>query len=108
MAVGHAGFHAELRAHADRCSGLRERATGACLCEHGRMTEPTPHQELHKDGSVRARGQMLDDGMHGYWEWFRLDGSIMRSGSFDRGRQIGVWTTYDRSGAPHKESQFGQ
>ncbi|WP_235560311.1 toxin-antitoxin system YwqK family antitoxin [Microbacterium sp. Leaf288] len=92
----------------DRRSRLRERAAVACLCEHGRMAEPTPHQELHKDGSVRARGQMLDDEMHGYWEWFRLDGSIMRSGSFDRGRQIGVWTTYDRSGAPHKETQFGQ
>ncbi|WP_439593631.1 toxin-antitoxin system YwqK family antitoxin [Microbacterium sp.] len=72
------------------------------------MAEPTPYQELHKDGSVRGRGHMLDDEMHGYWEWFRLDGSIMRSGSFDRGRQIDVWTTYDRSGSPHKETDFGQ
>ena len=45
---------------------------------------------------------MLGDEMRGYWEWFRLDGTIMRSGHFDRGRQTGVWTTYDRSGAPHK------
>ncbi|GAA5196919.1 hypothetical protein [Microbacterium jejuense] len=72
------------------------------------MIEPTPYQEFHKDGSVRGRGQMLDDEMHGYWEWFRLDGTIMRSGSFERGRRVGVWTTYDRSGAPHKETQFGQ
>jgi antitoxin component YwqK of YwqJK toxin-antitoxin module len=50
---------------------------------------------------------MRDGEMDGYWEWFRLDGTIMRSGSFDCGRQIGTWTTYDRSGAPHKETHFG-
>jgi antitoxin component YwqK of YwqJK toxin-antitoxin module len=71
------------------------------------MTQPERREVLHKDGSVRGRGQMLDDEMHGYWEWFRLDGTIMRSGSFDRGRQIGTWTTYDRAGAPHKQTQFG-
>ena len=70
------------------------------------MTEPTPYEALHKDGSRRARGHMLGGEMHGYWEWFRLDGTIMRSGSFDIGRQVGTWTTYDRSGAPHKETHF--
>jgi antitoxin component YwqK of YwqJK toxin-antitoxin module len=71
------------------------------------VTDATPYEALHKDGSVRARGYMRDDEMDGCWEWFRLDGTIMRSGSFDRGRRIGTWTTYDRSGAPHKETQFG-
>ena len=70
------------------------------------MNEPTPREELHKDGSVRARGHMRDGEMDGYWEWFRVDGSMMRTGSFDRGRRIGTWTTYDRSGAPHKETHF--
>ena len=32
---------------------------------------------------------MRDGEMDGYWEWFRLDRTIMRSGSFDRGRQVG-------------------
>jgi len=50
---------------------------------------------------------MLDDEMDGYWEWFRLDGTIVRSGSFDRGRQVGTWTTYDSSVAPHKETHLG-
>ena len=68
------------------------------------MSKPTPYEALHRDGSLRARGSMLDGEMHGHWEWFRLDGTIMRSGSFDCGRQIGTWTTYDRSGAPHKET----
>ena len=40
--------------------------------------------EHHKDGSVRAKGHMLDDELHGYWEWFRKDGSRMRSGHFDK------------------------
>jgi antitoxin component YwqK of YwqJK toxin-antitoxin module len=70
------------------------------------VTEPTPREELHKDGSVRARGHMRDGEMDGYWEWFRLDGTMMRTGSFDRGRRIGTWTTYDRSGARHKETHF--
>jgi len=35
-------------------------------------------------------------------------GSLMRSGTFDRGRQIGVWQTFDRSGKLVKETDFGQ
>jgi len=45
--------------------------------------------------------------MHGYWEFFRKDGTLMRSGSFHSGKQIGIWTTYDQSGHPHKETDFG-
>lgn len=71
------------------------------------MTEPDPQEFLHRDGSLRARGGTLGGELHGYWEWFRLDGTRLRSGSFDEGRQIGVWTTYDRTGAPHKETRFG-
>jgi antitoxin component YwqK of YwqJK toxin-antitoxin module len=36
--------------------------------------------------------------MTGYWEWFRKDGTIMRSGNFDEGKQVGGWTTYDKNG----------
>jgi antitoxin component YwqK of YwqJK toxin-antitoxin module len=58
--------------------------------------------ERHRDGSVRARGQVVDGQPDGYWEWFRLDGTMLRSGRFDRGRQTGEWMTYDRSGAAYK------
>lgn len=51
---------------------------------------------------------MRGDALDGYWERFRADGTMMRSGSFDNGRRIGTWTTYDRSGAPHKETDFGE
>ena len=38
----------------------------------------------------------------GYWEWFRKDGVRMRSGYFERGEQVGEWTTYDKKGAVYK------
>lgn len=60
------------------------------------------HTEVHRDGSVRARGQVVDGQPDGYWEWFRLDGTTMRSGHFDKGRQTGEWTTYDTHGVPYK------
>jgi hypothetical protein len=60
------------------------------------------HIEYHKDGSVWARGQMAN-GVHvGYWEWFRLDGTRMRSGHFENGEPAGEWTTYDKQGKVYK------
>ncbi len=67
----------------------------------------TPREDLHKDGSLKARGQELDGLLHGYWEWFRLDGTKMRSGSFERGEKVGEWTTYDQQGQPYKVTQLG-
>ncbi len=53
-----------------------------------------------------AKGQMLDGVMTGYWEWFRKDGSKMRSGTFEEGEQVGEWTTYDRDGNIVKVTQM--
>jgi antitoxin component YwqK of YwqJK toxin-antitoxin module len=64
------------------------------------------HIEYHRDGSVRAKGWTLNGKLDGYWEWFRLDGTRLRSGSFDLDRQVGDWTTYDRSGAAYKVTQM--
>ena len=52
----------------------------------------------HKDGSVWAKGQMINGVMTGYWEWFRKDGTRMRSGYLENGEQVGQWTTYDKNG----------
>ena len=60
----------------------------------------------HKDGSLWATGSMLEDKMHGYWKWFRKDGIIMRSGYFDKGNQIGKWTTYDKEGNVYKVTEI--
>lgn len=45
--------------------------------------------------------------MHGEWSWYRTDGSLMRTGQFDRGRQVGTWHTHDRAGKIVKETSFG-
>ncbi len=59
--------------------------------------------DYHKDGSVRARGFTTEDGtLTGYWEWFRKDGTKLRSGSFENDEQVGEWTTYDKSGEVYK------
>ena len=59
------------------------------------------------DGSIKATGFELDGKLHGHWEWFRLDGSLMRSGEFDLGNQVGLWRTWDRAGRVVKETSFG-
>ena len=64
------------------------------------------HTIYHKDGSIYGTGQMLGGKMHGYWEFFRKSGKIMRSGSFDREQQVGTWTTYDTSGKPFKVTEM--
>lgn len=61
-----------------------------------------PHVEYHKDGSVWAKGQMVDGVPVGYWEWFRKDGTRMRSGTLEDGQPVGDWTTYDRDGQVYK------
>ena len=60
----------------------------------------------YPNGSVRFRGANLDGRMHGPWEFFRADGTLMRAGSFDLGRQVGEWRTYDRAGRVVKETTF--
>jgi len=60
----------------------------------------------HKDGSLWAKGQTTGDVPTGYWEWFRKDGTKMRSGHFEDGKQVGEWTTYDRKGQVYKVTKM--
>jgi antitoxin component YwqK of YwqJK toxin-antitoxin module len=60
----------------------------------------------HKDGTVWAKGKMAGSVPDGYWEWFRKEGSIMRSGYFEKGKQVGKWTTYDKTGVVVKVTDF--
>ena len=62
--------------------------------------------DRHKDGSIKARGNTIDGELAGYWEWFRKDGTKMRSGYFENGKQVGEWTTYDASGKPFKVTKM--
>tara|TARA_Y100001978_G_C23328749_1_gene261870 strand:- start:32 stop:271 length:240 start_codon:yes stop_codon:yes gene_type:complete len=61
------------------------------------------HIECHKDGSLWAKGQKSGELCVGYWQWFRKDGTKMRSGHFDdNGEPVGEWITYDKNGEVYK------
>ncbi len=64
------------------------------------------HIVYHKDGSIWAKGEMVRGACEGYWEWFRTDGTKMRSGYFKKGKQVGVWTTYDKQGEVYKTTTY--
>lgn len=61
------------------------------------------HTVYHKDGTIWAKGEMINDILEGYWEWFRKDGTKLRSGYFKKGVQTGEWTTYDKNGKIFKK-----
>jgi antitoxin component YwqK of YwqJK toxin-antitoxin module len=67
-----------------------------------RKSSPEAYTKYHKDGSLWAKGQTLGGVETGYREWFRKDGTRMRSGTFEDGKQIGEWTTYDREGEVYR------
>jgi uncharacterized protein YdhG (YjbR/CyaY superfamily) len=70
------------------------------------MTKEKPHIVYHNDGSIWAKGTMTEGVCDGYWEWFRKDGSRMRSGHFENGKQVGEWITYDQKGKVVKKTQM--
>lgn len=70
--------------------------------------EPVPAIDHYPNGQVRFRGHHLGGEMHGDWTFYRADGSVMRTGAFDRGRQVGTWTTFDRAGNAVRETRFGE
>ena len=61
---------------------------------------------LYDNGLPRFKGEYQSGKMHGYWEFYRKDGSLMRSGTFELDRQVGVWKTFDRDGRIVKETNF--
>ena len=65
-------------------------------------TSKNNYIKYHNDGSIWAKGTMIDGKPYGYWEWFRKDGIIMRSGYLKNDKQVGEWTTYDKKGRVYK------
>ena len=61
--------------------------------------------EFYGNGYLKSRGTKKTGELHGYWEWYRKDGTIMRSGNFKNGQTIGEWITYDSSGKVYKVTQ---
>ena len=71
-----------------------------------KKSSETIHVEYHKDGSVWAKGKRIGETLTGYWEWFRKDGTKLRSGYFENGDQTGEWTTYDKQGQVYKVTRM--
>ncbi|MFM6962679.1 MAG: toxin-antitoxin system YwqK family antitoxin [Micrococcales bacterium] len=63
---------------------------------------------FYENGLPRFKGKYKAGKMHGPWEFYRKDGSLMRSGSFDQDRQVGIWKTFARDGGLVKETDFGK
>jgi len=62
--------------------------------------------KYHADGQTRwSKGKVVDGQPDGYYEWYRIDGTLKRSGNFDKGASVGKWITYDRIGKPYKVTQ---
>lgn len=62
--------------------------------------------KYHANGlTIWSKGNMIDGKPDGYWEWYRLDGTLKRSGYFNRGDPIGLWTTYDANGKVYKVTE---
>ena len=62
---------------------------------------------FYENGLPRFKGEYQNGKMHGYWEFYRKDGSLMRSGTFNEEVQVGVWKTFARDGSLVKETNFG-
>ena len=71
-----------------------------------KKAKPKEHLHYHKDGSLWAKGKMVNGQCDDYWEWFRKDGTKLRSGHFDKGKQVDEWITYDKQGEPLKTTNF--
>jgi antitoxin component YwqK of YwqJK toxin-antitoxin module len=68
--------------------------------------ELTPDNADYDNGFPKHRGFRLGGEMHGLWEFYRRDGSMMRSGEMARGKQVGTWRTFARDGRLVKETEF--
>jgi len=54
--------------------------------------------KYHANGKTRwSKGKIVNGAAEGYWEWYRPDGTVKRSGHFEKGEPVGEWTTYDQT-----------
>lgn len=59
--------------------------------------------KYHAHGrTIWSKGKIIDGKPQGYWEWYRIDDTIKRSGHFEQGEPVGQWITYNNKGEPYK------
>ena len=51
---------------------------------------------FYDNGFLKSKGKYKDGQMHGYWHFYRKDGSLMREGKLNMGEPEGEWTTHAR------------
>lgn len=62
--------------------------------------------KYHANGKTKwSKGKVKNGKPDGYWEWYRLDGTLKRSGNFKDGESVGEWITYDSEGKVYKVTQ---
>ena len=62
--------------------------------------------KYHANGqTIWSKGKVVNGLPDGYWEWFRIDGTLKRSGYFEHGEAVGAWTTYNAEGKAYKVTQ---
>jgi antitoxin component YwqK of YwqJK toxin-antitoxin module len=76
-------------------------------------TEPKKGEEIvdgftikyHANGTTKwSKGRIVHGEPEGYWEWYRIDGTLKRSGNFQAGKPVGEWITYNQEGQPYKRT----
>ena len=65
--------------------------------------------KYHANGKTRwSKGKVVDGEPSGYWEWYRLYGTLKRSGHFEADEPVGEWITYDKQGEVYKVTNRGE
>lgn len=54
-----------------------------------------------------SKGRIENGRAVGYREWYRIDGTLKRSGHVVDGEPAGEWITYDSAGQPYKTTVRG-
>jgi antitoxin component YwqK of YwqJK toxin-antitoxin module len=59
--------------------------------------------KYHANGKTKwSKGKIKASKPDGYWEWYRPDGTLKRSGHFKSGEAVGEWITYNDKGKKQK------
>ncbi len=62
--------------------------------------------KYHANGeTIWSKGKVKNELPDGYWEWYRPDGTLKRSGNFKEGVSVDEWITYDTEGKKYKVTQ---
>lgn len=62
--------------------------------------------KYHANGkTIWSKGVIKNGKPEGYWEWYRIDGTLKRSGVFKDGEPVGKWITYTTKGVVYKVTE---